>query len=196
MVQLYTSQVSQSNALVLIEFSLLCHLSRGYPIKSWHWDSFHWYSWVKCFFRLVVTVTASWQALTIQRPLSSQWILEFIYSNLFWGELESIESFKWIRFLQQWKKRHFCNSARKSNEKTQTGRSWVFSLWTQTLKYFQNDASFSILIGNRCVRSCKVLLWLCSIFITFFSLFAQLKGTNNIDCEKLSWTFVVLQIQI
>lgn len=141
MVQLYTSQVSQSNALVLIEFSLPCHLSRGYPIKSWHWDSFHWYSWVKYFFRLVVTVTASWQALTIQRPFSSQWILEFIYSNLFWGELESIESFKWIRFLQQWKERHFCNTAacKKEQWKKQTGRSWVFSLFSKGCKFFNSN---------------------------------------------------------
>ena len=62
------------------------------------WNSIHWYSWVKYFFRLVVTVTGSWQctsmAGTIQRPFSLQWLLEFIYSNLFRGELESIESFK------------------------------------------------------------------------------------------------------
>lgn len=54
---------------------------------------------------MVVTVTGSPStAGTIQRPFSLQWILKFIYSNLFWGELESIESFKWIKFLQRWEK--------------------------------------------------------------------------------------------
>lgn len=72
-------------------------------------DSIHLYSWVKYFFRLVVTVTGSWQgtgmAGTIQKPFPPQWILGFIYSNLFWEELETTESFKWINFLQQSKKK-------------------------------------------------------------------------------------------
>lgn len=47
-----------------------------YPLSNQvvPWDSSHWYSWIKYFFRLVVTVTGSWQctsmAGTIQRLFS------------------------------------------------------------------------------------------------------------------------------
>lgn len=69
------------------------------------WGRSHWYSWDKYFFSLVVTVTGCWQctsmASTKQGPFSLQWLLEFIYLNLFRRELESTESLKWITFLQR-----------------------------------------------------------------------------------------------
>lgn len=72
---------------------------------------------------------------TIERPFSLQWILEFIYSNLFWGELKSIESLKWIRFQQRLEKIEFSVIAQP--------HSW----WNEEMRK-ANTRSFNFLLTN------------------------------------------------
>lgn len=78
---------------------------RGYPIKSGRDTRFIDIHELNISFDSVVTVTGSWQCTSIagfmQGPFSPQWLLEFIYSNLFEGERETIESLEWIKFLQR-----------------------------------------------------------------------------------------------
>lgn len=103
-------RLSQWNALVDTRPTSLCYPSFNQVVP---WDSIHWYSWVKYFFSLVVTVTSSWQctriAGTIQRPFCSSVVIRIHLFKSILGELESIESFKWIKFLQRWEKWNFCN---------------------------------------------------------------------------------------
>lgn len=64
-------------------------------------DSRHWYSWVKYFFRLVVTVTDCWQCTrmggSVRRPFSPEWLLGFIYSKVggWLPNLSCVSNFFW-----------------------------------------------------------------------------------------------------
>lgn len=141
------------------------------------WDSIHWYSWVKYFFRVVVTVTGSRQytsmASAIQRPFSFQWILEFIYSNLFWGELESIESFKWIKFLQQWKNGISVIGQPYSLRNEEMRKTNNRSLISSSHHYLCNVTHCNIIIGNRGASKVEYI----SVFYLHF-ITLQEKSTN------------------
>lgn len=101
-------------------------------------DSRHWYSWVKYFFRLVVTVTGCWQCArmggTVHRPFSPEWLLGFINSNLFRGRGRGrgAKSFMCIKFLAEGRGRNWIavtgEAQRQQNEEKQNSRSLGFSV--------------------------------------------------------------------
>lgn len=101
-------------------------------------DSRHWYSWVKYFFRLVVTVTGCWQCARmggmVHRPFSPEWLLGFINSNLFRGQGRGrgAKSFMCIKFLSEGRGWNWIavtgEAQRQQNEEKQNSRSLGFSV--------------------------------------------------------------------